>query len=286
MTLTINTTKPSILLVQLLVLCILCSPAVGQQTIKQSEWLTIDDGLSHRQVTDVVMDHQGFLWIATHKGLNKFDGYKLTIYTSNPQSDHYINANDITQIAIDSQQQLLFSYAREDRFIDRLNLRNGQLSQILINGNDELEGTLIHKQFNNAGTYQVLTHQQESYTLYELQANGHFQAILSFEFPFPPPFSFLYTNNQQLWIAHSTKGILLLDSSGTIQLQLPLSTFGITTTFAEPSIFEFARNGELLLAYQEAPGLFIFNPAIQQFQKSSLLPSDKVYDHFLGRSIQ
>jgi signal transduction histidine kinase/ligand-binding sensor domain-containing protein/DNA-binding response OmpR family regulator len=39
--------------------------------------ISVKDGLSHSDVTSVVQDQQGFLWIGTLAGINKYDGYEL-----------------------------------------------------------------------------------------------------------------------------------------------------------------------------------------------------------------
>lgn len=46
-----------------------------------SEHLTIKDGLSNNFVTDIVQDKQGFLWIGTESGLNRFDGENFTTFS-------------------------------------------------------------------------------------------------------------------------------------------------------------------------------------------------------------
>lgn len=46
-----------------------------------SEHLTIKDGLSNNFITDIVQDKQGFLWIGTESGLNRFDGENFTTFS-------------------------------------------------------------------------------------------------------------------------------------------------------------------------------------------------------------
>ncbi len=42
--------------------------------------LTLEDGLSQATVTDVLQDSQGFLWIGTESGLNRYDGYRIETF--------------------------------------------------------------------------------------------------------------------------------------------------------------------------------------------------------------
>jgi signal transduction histidine kinase/ligand-binding sensor domain-containing protein/DNA-binding response OmpR family regulator len=43
--------------------------------------LTIDNGLSHNSVTQVLQDRQGFIWATTVQGINKYDGISFTTFT-------------------------------------------------------------------------------------------------------------------------------------------------------------------------------------------------------------
>lgn len=42
--------------------------------------LSIERGLSQNSVLSIARDHHGFLWFGTESGLNKFDGYRFTVY--------------------------------------------------------------------------------------------------------------------------------------------------------------------------------------------------------------
>jgi PAS domain S-box-containing protein len=55
--------------------------------------LTIEDGLSQSSVYSIVQDNQGFLWIGTEDGLNKFDGYSFKIYKNDPKSPSSLSYN-------------------------------------------------------------------------------------------------------------------------------------------------------------------------------------------------
>lgn len=61
---------------------------VGQvilDTVKlQFEELGVHQGLSAGLARRMLIDKQGFLWIGTGKGLNKYDGYNITVYKHRP----------------------------------------------------------------------------------------------------------------------------------------------------------------------------------------------------------
>jgi len=59
------------------------------------------DGLSQNSVTCVFQDSQGFLWIGTHAGLNRFDGRSFKVFKNEPLDPNTIPSNYINAIAED-----------------------------------------------------------------------------------------------------------------------------------------------------------------------------------------
>ncbi len=43
--------------------------------------ISTEDGLSQSDINGIYQDNDGFMWFATHDGLNKYDGYTFTTYT-------------------------------------------------------------------------------------------------------------------------------------------------------------------------------------------------------------
>lgn len=60
--------------------------------------ITIDEGLSQNMVNDLLLDHQGFLWLATKDGLNRYDGYTFTVYRNYPGQQESLTSNHITSL--------------------------------------------------------------------------------------------------------------------------------------------------------------------------------------------
>jgi signal transduction histidine kinase/ligand-binding sensor domain-containing protein/DNA-binding response OmpR family regulator len=61
----------------------------------QFEHLTIEQGLSHNFVMDVMQDRKGYLWFGTGSGLDKYDGYHFTNYKYDPQDSTSLPKNQV-----------------------------------------------------------------------------------------------------------------------------------------------------------------------------------------------
>lgn len=74
----------SIFLIGLTSLLLLFSMAVKAQNQALLTQYTTDQGLSQNTVVSVHKDRKGLMWFGTWDGLNKFDGYRFTVYKGNP----------------------------------------------------------------------------------------------------------------------------------------------------------------------------------------------------------
>ena len=61
--------------------------------------ISINNGLSQNTIFAIAQDAKGYMWFATHNGVNKYDGYDFTIYQNNPQDSTTI-ANDIIRTLV------------------------------------------------------------------------------------------------------------------------------------------------------------------------------------------
>jgi signal transduction histidine kinase/ligand-binding sensor domain-containing protein/DNA-binding response OmpR family regulator len=94
----------------LLVVIILClslptiSPA--QQSRIKFGHLTTNDGLSQSTILSMFQDTRGFMWFGTLDGLNKYDGYKFTLYRNDPKDSSSLSYNIVKSINEDSAGNL------------------------------------------------------------------------------------------------------------------------------------------------------------------------------------
>ncbi|WP_020530264.1 two-component regulator propeller domain-containing protein [Flexithrix dorotheae] len=64
--------------------------------------LTTEEGLSQNDVNAIFQDRQGFMWFGTHDGLNKYDGYKFSLFKPKKNDSTSINSNLIFAISGDT----------------------------------------------------------------------------------------------------------------------------------------------------------------------------------------
>ena len=64
----------------LIVFQLLIFSVFSQQVEIRFNHLSINDGLSQSTVYSVIQDDDGFMWICTQDGLNKYDGYNVYQY--------------------------------------------------------------------------------------------------------------------------------------------------------------------------------------------------------------
>jgi len=67
---------------------------------------SVENGLSQNSVLDILQDRQGFLWLATQDGLNRFDGYKFHILRSDLKARVNISDNHVRALYQDKNLNL------------------------------------------------------------------------------------------------------------------------------------------------------------------------------------
>src|SRR5690348_3564246 len=89
----------------------LVSPSLGQKssgqsTLVYSHTFTTEQGLSQNNVSSIVKDNDGFIWIGTGDGLNRFDGYSFTKYYHSDEDQASLSNDVVRSLLIDSNGRL------------------------------------------------------------------------------------------------------------------------------------------------------------------------------------
>lgn len=74
----------------------------GAQTAWRIDKLSVGDGLSQGYIYAIYQDRNGFIWIGTHGGLNRYDGYRFKVFQYKPFDNSTLGDNAVFFIREDS----------------------------------------------------------------------------------------------------------------------------------------------------------------------------------------
>jgi signal transduction histidine kinase/DNA-binding response OmpR family regulator/ligand-binding sensor domain-containing protein len=81
--------------------------AVGRAAHAQApplyESISIAQGLSQGMIFDLLQDREGFIWVATKNGLNRYDGYSFNVFANDPYNPASLSGNTIVELLEDSK---------------------------------------------------------------------------------------------------------------------------------------------------------------------------------------
>ena len=80
------------------------------------ENITVRDGMSDDQCLSISRDKDGFIWVGTNEGLNRYDGYSPKIYRSNPFDSTALSGNRIFDTYTDKEG---FLWVSTDKSLDK-----------------------------------------------------------------------------------------------------------------------------------------------------------------------
>ena len=70
------------------------------------ESISTAQGLSQGMVFDLLQDTEGFIWVATKNGLNRYDGYNFKVFSNDPYNVHSLSSNTILKLFEDSKGRI------------------------------------------------------------------------------------------------------------------------------------------------------------------------------------
>ncbi len=84
----------------------LATPGSAQPSKIRFDHLTRAEGLSQVTVPSILQDRQGFMWFGTQEGLNRYDGFTVTVFKHDPMDPGSISGNIISGLWEDRSGQL------------------------------------------------------------------------------------------------------------------------------------------------------------------------------------
>lgn len=89
--------------------------------------LTVNEGLSQNHVTTITQDANGFIWVGTAIGLNRYDGHDFRVYRGRKEQAGDLSSDAIYDLHVDPKGTL---WVATDRGIDRYNPLKDSFEQV------------------------------------------------------------------------------------------------------------------------------------------------------------
>ncbi len=140
-----NTSPPATRISWLTVVQCVCSLLfVSDHLAAQSPWtrLTTNDGLLQNMVTDIELDHRGFLWFGSQSGLSYYDGYSFRYVEPDPRNPSSLSPGTVSMIHDCESTGLFVSYVTGA--IDIYDPVTGIVRHIVPSGPSIVGGKMIH----------------------------------------------------------------------------------------------------------------------------------------------
>lgn len=116
----------------LLLISCLCRPCPGEGQTNPVENLRFTplaafEDLPSEEVTQIIQDTQGYLWIATNSGFCRYDGYRVRTYKDNLLTPGLLPSNGIKCLTEDKQHRL---WIGTNNGLSRFDLVTGQIEKV------------------------------------------------------------------------------------------------------------------------------------------------------------
>ena len=103
--------------------------------------LGVDDGLSQASGRALIQGAEGFIWIGTQDGLNRFDGFRFDVFQHDPTDPYSLSDNHIVALAIDTEQVLWV--ATQSGGLNRFDSATGRFQRIVADGPEGLVSNVL-----------------------------------------------------------------------------------------------------------------------------------------------
>ena len=256
----------------------------SQPAINKVSHLTVQDGLSDRQVNELLLDSRGFLWLGTNNGLNLYDGRAFNVFDNSTGSKYQIEQNRITGLIELENDQLLMLNDRKDPFLEMLDLRTYSSRLIKLNVANGLRGKILAIYGEKLGKVYVLSEDRGAYVVSTLQNDLLFKEVCSFSPKNKRPgeqTKFIRSASGNFWLSDAANGIFEVSAKGDLRYQKSIteihSLLSKSDISYETGLLHEDRQGRVWASFPFYQGLLLKTPEAQDLALAPGLPENEVY---------
>lgn len=253
---------PNSFLINILGIISLLSQLVfSQSSSYKLERFTINNGLSNNSVNCVLQTHDGYLWIATKDGLNRFDGQTFKVFKKNASQKNSLPENYIMYLYEDSKQTLWigtwgFGLCRYDKIqeefirVDKSN--NNDFVQSIV---EDTDGNLWYgTTLNGLKKYNPITNEIVTYNSKSEKSN---------RIPADNVTSTFFQDENTLWLSTWGSGLIKLNPNTGYAEQFKKR--GKINSLSNNLVWQIEKADSNLLYISTDSGLFLFDTRSNSF---------------------
>lgn len=209
-----------------------------------------EDGLSNSTINSMVMDKDGFLWIATQDGLNKYDGYTIEQFNYDDEDSTGLADRGIMQLLKDHQDNIWL--LTKGAYLQKINQRDHTF-KTYFNGFVNDEKIALKKIIEESpGRFWMISNRKGIFT-FDVSSQSISKLSIDSGFDFNE-ISAHFKSKDQIWIANKTGQVAIYDINSKLFTNIDLSRYieegrkGISSIFKnENHIFIGTISGGVLV---------------------------------------
>ncbi|WNC69574.1 EAL domain-containing protein [Thalassotalea nanhaiensis] len=284
-----------LIMVTLLAIFSLSAHSSSQTPIKFQQ-LSIEQGLSQSSVYSIAQDQEGFIWLATQDGLNRYDGYEFSYYRNEIDNPNSLLNNFVRVVFVDSSNGLwvgtqsgLSKYnPKTNEFINTYSKFKDQAIWSIFEDNKKdifiSTGDSLHKLNKQTETFSKINFRENTKNLKEIKSifqddnnyywlgtyeNGLY--IINDEFNFTSPLNGknkwhlnidasgifeIKEIENNFWVA-TDNGIFIIDKNYKLKKKILAENYGVSSMANRTRSINKVSDYELLIGTES--GLYTYN---------------------------
>jgi len=244
--------------------------------------ISTKDGLSSSNVNQIIKDNDGFLWLATQNGLNRYDGTNFKTFKYDPEEKNSINHNNVSCL-VQSPNGILW-IGTLGGGLNRYDLEKGRFNHFISDGTgltNDFVTSLALDQLN-----QVWIGTRKGVHLLN-QETQKIEKVLfdSVQGPEDEQISTLaFDDEQNLWIGTASNGVYRYNPLTGEITSFPMLSMRDPENFYL-RIFSIAKISDGPLIIGTGAGIAQFNPTTQKFEPFTIINAQGVENTITDRAV-
>lgn len=259
-------------------LAFMCSSINAQEKTFEVKHFSVRDGLPGRLILDITRDPSGLYWIATNKGLSRFDGYEFINFNNYDYSLGIEDQEFHMSCVMDENGQLVLAHGHQELFLELFNLSSFTPLQPDLSTLPNKISSIYTKE---KGKTYIVSEDSTTVKVYRLMPNLKLEKVINWDIQrnaTTSKINLFIDRDNNFWLSLNNSGIFLFNSTGKLIQEFKQNDFidKVDQNF-EVVFFHQDQQNQIWLAFKDQKGIYKWKEGQKQFQKTVILDQEKFY---------